>query len=234
LFRPGKTDEKAKNVWKEEDEHEDYDHISTSMLTVSTFASAITFNIILKPSGSNPPAQALLYLSYANSLFCGAIMGCVLIKVTIELCKATLDYVDQWKKEAEEPVPAQKFLYWLYFTLDSSDTMESIAHWLLGLETMVVLAILFVALFLLLLSCKFFLQINGPFIAGTIIYGFFGLLVILFVAIGMIVGHAMRSQVRKKKGKGGSGTSITEGVGVGNKEQESSGGNIGHCEGKTV
>jgi hypothetical protein len=45
--------------------HESYDNVMNAMLTVSTFAAAITFNIILKPNIDGEPAPGLLYLSYA-------------------------------------------------------------------------------------------------------------------------------------------------------------------------
>jgi hypothetical protein len=50
--------------------HKSYDNVMNAMLTVSTFAAAITFNIILKPNINGEPAPGLLYLSYANALFC--------------------------------------------------------------------------------------------------------------------------------------------------------------------
>lgn len=203
------------------------------MLTVSTFASGITFNLILKPSG-NPPALVQLYLSYANSLFCGAIMGCVLIKVSIELCKSSVDYVTKWREKVEkvkpqdskwkqgvvsrigdrekwrvsngrsgpsrnrkmkiwkksdraefwrmqveefrmtyEGGPREMLLQWLYIEEYAPRMMKNIGHWILGVEIAIVAVILFVALYFLLLACKYFLQIEGPFLAGTIIYWFF-------------------------------------------------------------
>jgi hypothetical protein len=207
------------------------------MLTVSTFASAITFNIILKPSGGTQPAPALLYLSYANSLFCGAILGCILIKVTIELCRSTIDYVPEWKKlvekaKAEHSMKGEeagskggtvhkaveqklqdeivhKFveqgdkydsvLRWLFKRPDSAEKAKSFAFFVLNAEAILVGATLFVAVYLLLLSCKFFLQINGPFLAGTIIYGLFGFLTFLLTASSMTIGHAMRSRVKVKQ-----------------------------------
>ncbi|KAE9367914.1 hypothetical protein N431DRAFT_471300 [Stipitochalara longipes BDJ] len=212
------------------------------MLTVSTFASAITFNIILKPSDGDSPFLALLYLSYANSLFCGAIMGCVLIKVSIELCKSSVDYVgewkanitqtspkwekevkdwkckrDNWKKQREckqengeksggewefgrfeglklkcKGGPFETLLAWLCSEDDSEQLMKSIGHWILGVETGIVASILFVAVYLLLLSCKFFLHINGPFLAGTVIYWFFCGTMCFMALVLMSVGHAMR------------------------------------------
>jgi len=75
--------------------HKSYDNVMNAMLTVPTFAAAITFNIILKPNINGEPAPGLLYLLYANALFCGTIMGCILINVTIELFKNSLYRVDE-------------------------------------------------------------------------------------------------------------------------------------------
>lgn len=207
-----------KKTSKKGADHEAHDNISTAMLTVSTFASAITFNIILKPSDGDSPALALLYLSYANALFCGAIMGCVLIKISIELCKTSLDYVGEWKEHVKglvvkDPIvdtfielgvvdPIDAFVIWLSTADDAAQMMTSIGHWILGVETTIVGAILFVAIYFLFLSCKFFLEINGPFLAGTIIYAFFGGITVLLALILMSVGHWMRRrETETQKGK---------------------------------
>jgi len=92
-----------------------------------------------------------------------------------------------------------RVLRWLFKQLDSAEKAKSFAFFVLNAETILVGAILFVAVYLLLLSCKFFLQINGPFLAGSIIYGLFGLLIVLLTAPSMIIGHAMRSRVKVKQ-----------------------------------
>lgn len=62
----------------------------TAMLQVATFAAAITFNIVLTPRDSQD-TLGLVYLGYANSLFCGGIIGCVFIIITTEICRKALD-----------------------------------------------------------------------------------------------------------------------------------------------
>ena len=60
-------------------------NVSTAILTIATFAAGVTFNILLKPADAGGPPPAVIYLSYANSLFCAAITGCALIMLSIEL-----------------------------------------------------------------------------------------------------------------------------------------------------
>jgi hypothetical protein len=84
------TDEIQEKLHKAADKvqekmHKSFQNVSTAILTIATFAAGVTFNILLKPADAGGPPPAVIYLSYANSLFCAAIMGCTLIMLSIEL-----------------------------------------------------------------------------------------------------------------------------------------------------
>ena len=84
---------------------------------------------------------------------------------------------------------------------------SQLSHLILCLETMAVGGILYVAVYLMLLSCKIFLQVNSPFLARTIIYRLLGFLIVLFLipspdmlcGIGRIVFQSLRRVLRKSK-----------------------------------
>jgi hypothetical protein len=144
------------------------------MLTIATFAAGITFNILLKPGDGGQPTPALVYLSYANSLFCAVLVGCALINISIELCRNSVDKLGRlgWKEVKEHKIRR----IWAHDTL---------AELILSVETGVVGTILFIGIFFLLYSTSLFLQVQGPLILGLVLYGLFGVLVLLLAAISM-------------------------------------------------
>jgi hypothetical protein len=71
--------------------HDSYTGPVNAMLQVATFAGAITFTVVLAPRDGDHETRGLAEIAYANSLFIGGIMGCVLIIISIELYDASIN-----------------------------------------------------------------------------------------------------------------------------------------------
>jgi hypothetical protein len=96
--RLAKLEEEKEETLKNDRKCKSFKEPVTAMLQVATFAAAITFNIVLTPrDGQDTPG--LVYLGYANSLFCGGIIGCVFIIITTEICHGALNRERQLQAE---------------------------------------------------------------------------------------------------------------------------------------
>lgn len=183
-----------------------FDHYKdpvAAMLQIATFAGTITFTVVLAPR--DDPTHAITELAYANSLFFGCIMGCVLIQSTIALYKISIEQDEKWKewkkcsqteerfKEPGTGPEARGEVTWeevgeklenvevfrktplpYLDRLVKDDTLVrfkvSDHGWLIPTEFGVVSMTLFVAFYLMLHASSLFLQYNGPFIVGSIVY----------------------------------------------------------------
>jgi hypothetical protein len=183
-----------------------FDHYKdpvAAMLQIATFAGAITFTVVLAPR--NDRSHAITELAYANSLFFGCIMGCVLVQSTIALYKISIEQDEKWKawkkgsqteeqlKELDTGPEARGEVSWEEVReklenvevfrktrlpwldqLVKDDTLVrfkiSDHGWLIPTEFGFVSITLFVAFYLMLHASGQFLQYNGPFIVGSIIY----------------------------------------------------------------
>jgi hypothetical protein len=159
------------------------------MLTLSTFAAGITFNLLLKPSNPSPPTRAFIFLAYANALFCAALVGCALVMVSVELVRHSFDPVYKYKQQ-------QGDLYIVRSVLAFIGDHEDAARYILGIETSVVAAILFVAIYLLLYASSLFLQVPGPLIVGSILYGIFGAMACFVAGISLLLRQKLASEKR--------------------------------------
>lgn len=191
LHEAFQTVAKALNKAAKEDKlHESFEGVAAAMLTISTFAAGITFNLLLKPSNPSPPTRAFIFLAYANALFCAALMGCALIKISIELIRYSFDPAQKLKDKAEISQPSEGIISFIR----EHDRMPT---FVLGLETSVVGAVLFVAIYLLLYSSSLFLQVRGPLILGSILYGTFGAIVCSMALISMLIRYKLRLKLLK-------------------------------------
>lgn len=120
------------------------------MASIATFAAGVIFSVILKSTSTGPAPPALIYLSYTNSLLLPCIIGCAIIRISIEIFKKK-------KKFAENPKLASKIL---------------------TLETVIVGALLVIALYLALYSTALFLDVWRPFMVGSVLYLLIGIIII--------------------------------------------------------
>jgi hypothetical protein len=175
--------------------HDRYKDPVNAMLQIATFAGAITFTVVLAPRDGDHGTRGIAEIAYANSLFIGGIMGCVLIRVSIELYDASIerneasterddDYTGREdicekqkgiiiekpeasdERKAPRQPPKRPIPKWLRI---------SSHEWLIPAEVGVVGMTLFVAFYLMLHASGLFLQYNGPFIVGSILYLGFGI-----------------------------------------------------------
>jgi uncharacterized membrane protein len=164
---------------------ESYKEPIKAMLGIATFAASITYTTILTPREQSTPAIA--ELAYANSLFFGVIMGCVLIIVSIEI-NCTLIEIERETKEIKDKEKALKtkeikdeekvveeyaitYLLQQITKIRGHKRVHTFIHkWLIPLEVWVVAVTLFTAFFLMLHASSLFLQYNGPFIVGSVLY----------------------------------------------------------------
>jgi len=158
--------------------HKSFQNVTTAILTIATFAAGVTFNILLKPADAGGPPRAVIYLSYANSLFCAAIMGCALIMLSIELVGHTVSERVRQKiiktfKHGEKGSAGHSV----------GTKYPHLAMAILSFEIVFVGTILYVAIFFLLYSTSLFLGVRGPLILALVLYGFFGLVLFLSMVI---------------------------------------------------
>ncbi|PMD30157.1 hypothetical protein L207DRAFT_520532 [Hyaloscypha variabilis F] len=181
---------------KEDKLHDAFESVAKAMLTLSTFAAGITFNLLLKPSNPTPPTRAFIFLAYANALFCAALVGCALLMVSIELVRHSFDPVYKWDKNEEGSDEAGDVITLI---VDHPDA----ARFILAVETSVVAAILFVAIYLLLYASSLFLQVPGPLIVGSILYGIFGAMACFVAGISLLIRQklALEKEIKRLNSK---------------------------------
>jgi hypothetical protein len=176
---------------KEDKLHEAFEGIVAVMLTIATFAAGVTFNLLLKPSNPSPPTRAFIFLAYANALFCAALIGCALVHVSIELVRYSFDEAQKLKGKCAHK--SDEIVNWIWENDDA-------ARFILGVETSVVGAILFVAVYLLLYSSSLFLQVRGPLILGSVLYGILGVIACIVAGTTMFVRHRLDVVCEQKLG----------------------------------
>jgi hypothetical protein len=179
---------------KEDKLHDSFESVAKAMLTLSTFAAGITFNLLLKPSNPSPPTRAFIFLAYANALFCAALVGCALVMVSVELVRHSVDPVYKYKKQKGD-------LYIVRSVLTFIGGHEDAARYILGIETSVVAAILFVAIYLLLYASSLFLRVPGPLIVGSILYGIFGAMACFVAGISLLIRQKLASEKKNPYSK---------------------------------
>jgi len=155
-----------------------YKDPATAMLTIATFAATITFTITLAPRQGGETATGLNLLAFANSLFCGAIIGCILIIIGIEL--SVWSRTEQARVKAMNQMRNSGQRSWLGCAwMRSFDTFEDSMLWIVQITAGFVGTMFYVAFFLLLYATRLFLQYDGPFILGSIFYLLFGLIALI-------------------------------------------------------
>jgi hypothetical protein len=203
---------------------ESYKEPIKAMLAIATFAGAITFSIILTPRGS--PTHAIKELAYANSLFFVVIMGCVLIIVSIEVT-ADLVALEKKVKVAKDTVlDIEKGKEFTWESLKNispqhkSGRLSSIeitiakhfgwfrpfiGGFFIPFGVGIIGAMQFTAFYLMLHASLLFLQYNGPFILGTVLYVTIGVLTFImwffrsFVKSGVRSGEILVSDMRERR-----------------------------------
>jgi hypothetical protein len=160
------------------------------MLTIATFAATITFTIVFTPGQSGQTTPGLTLLAFANSLFCGAIIGCVVITIGIELHtfqRSRMGQLKEAKERAEkkmnpETVTGWYEWVWLRTAINSYNLLNKFQgsmSWVVQISAGIVGSMLYVAFYLMLYSTCLFLQYNGPFILGSVLYIFFGVVALV-------------------------------------------------------
>jgi len=175
------------------DQYNSYKSPASAMLTVATFAATITFTIILTPRDNDQATPALLLLAYANSLFCGSIVGCILITIAIELCRDSKELEKKRKKlnKAREDVlkvcPKESeniLLYWsikiMFLDIPSwlRVSTPALSVFIIFISGFVGIMLL-VAFYLMIYATVLYLKYNGPFILGSAIYLSFGFIALV-------------------------------------------------------
>jgi hypothetical protein len=187
------------------EQYKSYKDPASAMLTIATFAATITFTIILIPRDNGQTTPGLIYLAYANSLFCGGIIGCVLITIAIELCHDSeiLDgRREELKKKRKEMLdligtlnPGEGAFWTNIFSSQGLRQVwfkamySDIPDWL-NISTNVLskfIAVisgfvgvtLLAAFYIMIYATRLFLRYNGPFILGSVIYLGFGVVALL-------------------------------------------------------
>lgn len=180
-----------------------YKNRATALLAVSTFAATITFSIILTPRDSGQATPGLAPLAYANSLFCGAIVGCVFVVNGLEIVdmQQTMINVLKTKLDVTDDTGSRAIFHWYNTIAEIERVKDAInkkckgelrkyAYKLLLLSHHMWIPIvrvvasfvglsLFVGFYLMIYVTRLFLQYDGPFILGTTIYMIIGILAIV-------------------------------------------------------
>jgi hypothetical protein len=169
-----------------------YKDRATALLQVSTFAATITFTIILRPRDDGQATPGLVQLAYANALFCGAIIGSVFVIIGIEVANAQAAMrelaLNTWEERHASP------------TIGTSEMMSKVAReneegasrlmgyraslnfqillWAVKVVAGFVGLSLYAAFYVMIYATHLFLQYDGPFIFGTVIYAVLGFLAI--------------------------------------------------------
>jgi len=190
------------NSWEQ---YKSYKDPASAMLTIATFAATITFTIILTPRDNGQTTPGLIYLAYANSLFCGGIIGCVLITIAIELCHDSEILNDRRKALEENKGEIHRLIkilnpeegpFWTNIFSSQSLTQlllnvlySDIPDWLnispdvlskfIAVISGFVGVTLLIAFYLMLYATLLYLRYNGPFILGSVIYLGFGVVALL-------------------------------------------------------
>jgi len=199
------TREKPESLVDSWEEYKSYKDPASAMLTIATFAATITFTIILTPRDNGQTTPGLIYLAYANSLFCGGIIGCVLITIAIELCHDS-QILDKRREEIKNKrreillligaLNSREGAYWtntfssrglrhVWFKAMYSDIpvwLNIPTNVLSNFITVIsgfVGVILLVAFYLMIYATLLYLRFNGPFILGSVIYLGFGVAALL-------------------------------------------------------
>lgn len=171
-----------------------YKDRADSLLQVATFAGAITFTIILTPNSAGGSQGAILgfkLLTYANSLFCGAIIGCIFVITGVGICKTGQQIYYIYNVESTTLQPDKKIHNWLpRLPLK----MGHLIHLVAGLSALSI----YVAFYLLLYATRLFLGFDGPFILATLIYGVLGLLTMEAWIRGVTLGRRVERRFEKE------------------------------------
>jgi Ca2+/Na+ antiporter len=138
---------------------------------MSTFAATITYTTILSPRSVS--TRGISELAYANSLFFGVMMGCVLIIASIE----TNDFLNKTTHGENKGLP----------------------RWVILTEFGLVSTTLFVAFYLMLHASMLFLQYNGPFILGSCLYLICGVLVFVLWIYSLLLSPKRGKEVVKER-----------------------------------
>ena len=202
------------NSWEQ---YKSYKDPASAMLTIATFAATITFTIILTPRDNGQTTPGLIYLAYANSLFCGGIIGCVLITIAIELCHDSEILKDRRKELEENKREIHKLIeilnpeegaFWynifssqslrqLWLNVMYSDTPDWLNISTDVLSTFITIisgfvgVTLLVAFYLMIYATLLYLRYNGPFILGSVIYLGFGVVALLLWIRNLWAKHLM-------------------------------------------
>ena len=191
------------------DQYNSYKDPASAMLTIATFAATITFNIILTPRANGQATPGLDLLAYANSLFCGCIIGCILITIAIELCNDSKELnkkmgeLDKKREQANHllkemeqqnigDIWSSPLIIWpsrFLRRFSIGIIFLEIPSWLkistAGLSVFITIisgvvgVMLLVAFYLMIYATRLYLEYNRPFILGSVIYFSFGAIAIL-------------------------------------------------------
>jgi hypothetical protein len=154
-----------------------YKDRATALLQVSTFAATITFTIILTPRDNGQTTPGLVQLAYANALFCGAIIGSIFVIIGIEIAnaqpaitKSTLNTKSTMNRSWVMKLAQAMAL----LVVEDMKTLLGLVHIVAGFVGLS----LFAAFYIMIYATRQFLQYDGPFILGTVIYAVLGFLAI--------------------------------------------------------
>jgi uncharacterized membrane protein len=165
------------------DQYDSYKAPASAMLAIATFAAAITFNIILTPRDNGQAIPGLDLLAYANSLFCGSIVGCILITVAIELSNHSKDFNETRVKNRQGKKNTIFYIGRFFLQIPG-------LSWFITIVVGVVGVMLQVAFYLMIYATRLYLKYDNPFILGTAIYFGFGAIAII-LWIGNLWGNAL-------------------------------------------
>ena len=160
-----------------------YKDPAVAMLSIAAFAAAITFTIVLTPRDDPLTSPGLVELAYANSLFCGSIVGCIYVIIGVELCifqRRRRGEVEAKRAEAERMVNdtrnglTELERAWIRAVyIRTHDLLVIFDRWLsviVQISTAFAGITLYVAFFLMLYATRQYLKYDGPFVLGSALY----------------------------------------------------------------
>lgn len=166
-----------------------YKERATAFLQVSTFAATITFTIILTPRNDGQTMPGLEELAYANALFCCAIIGSVFVIIGVDIANAhptvaknlALNTIlaEKEVKRAREAAKELKEIA-IFSILQQGANPPSVLWnfrillWFVHVVAGFVGLSIYAAFFIMIYATRLFLQYDGPFILGTVIYAVLG------------------------------------------------------------
>lgn len=179
-----------------------YKERATALLQVSTFAAAITLSIILTPRDNSQTTPGLVQLAYANALFCGAIIGSVFVTIGIEVAtaqpaivkkltlnrksvvkvvmKVAMKAVQEVKAAQETKAAETKAAQLMKAGAIGNLQVWSVQFLLWSVHIVIgfVGLSVYAAFYIMIYATRLYLQYDGPFILGTVIYAVLGFLII--------------------------------------------------------